>query len=607
MVWQRPLIGSRPVAVLGAGVLGRRIACTFVAGGYNVHIRDPSAEARTAAIQYIDENKQQYAQNLPVSVGVVRPGIYAAFEDIPSAVSGAWLVVEAVPEKIELKIETFAELDRAAPSDCILGSNSSSFKSSLMLDKVANRDRRRLICNIHYTMPPDIRTVELMTDGETEPAIFPFLSDILTKCGMLPATARKESTGFIFNRLWAAVKREILLILDEGVSDPQEIDKLWEHMFQARVTPCRLMDRVGLDTVAFIEDNYIHERGLDGTHTVGFLRENYINKGRLGLKSDKGGLYPPAAPERHETVSQPDVYLLDVGLGGNLENLESVTTNGKILRRDGATGKVKTLVSGLPAPDGIDISPSTGRMYWTNMGASLSGRNGSVQSARLDGTDVQTLISQGGVHTPKQAVVVESQQMLYFCDREGMGVHRVSLDGKKHEVLVQRSPPADDSCPLAALTSWCVGIAVDEKAGKIYWTQKGASKSSQGRVFRANIDIPAGETASNRSDIELVFENLPEPIDLEIDAETETLYWTDRGEHPRGCSLNSAFVGVLKGKPDIIARHFHEPIGLKLDLGRRQIFVTDLGGSLYSVNVDTGVKTVLLNDDGCYTGITATD
>ena len=195
MAWQPPVIGLRPVAVLGAGVLGRRIACTFVAGGYNVHIRDPSAEAREAAIQYIDENKQQYAKNLPASRGAVKPGSYAAFEDIATTVAGAWLVVEAVPEKIELKIDTFAELDRAAPADCILGSNSSSFKSSLMLDKVASKDRRRLICNIHYTMPPDIRTVELMTDGETEPAVFLFLSDILESCGMLPATARKESTG----------------------------------------------------------------------------------------------------------------------------------------------------------------------------------------------------------------------------------------------------------------------------------------------------------------------------------------------------------------------------------------------------------------------------
>jgi len=378
-------------------------------------------------------------------------------------------------------------------------------------------------------------------------------------------------------------------------------------MFQARVLPCKLMDRIGLDTVAFIEDNYIQERGLDGAQTVGFLRENYISQGCLGLKSDRGGLYPRTTPnaETSTGTAQPDVYFLDVGIGGNLKQIDSFATNGKILRRDGATGQVETLVSGLPAPDGIDISPSTGRMFWTNMGSSIRACCGSVMSARLDGTDVQILIPEGGVHTPKQAVVVESQQRLYFCDREGMGVHRVGLDGKNHAVLVQRSTPASDASPLAALSSWCVGIAVDVEAGKIYWTQKGVSKSSQGRIFRAGIDIPAGETAANRSDIEVVFENLPEPIDLEIDAETETLYWTDRGEHPLGCSLNRASVGAAKGKPEIIARHFHETIGLKLDLGRRQILVTDLGGSLYSVNADTGAKEVLFSDDGCYTGVTA--
>lgn len=393
----------------------------------------------------------------------------------------------------------------------------------------------------------------------------------------------------------------------EDVSDPAEIDKLWEHMFQARVLPCQLMDRIGLDTVAFIEDNYIQERGLDGTRTADFLRQTYISQGRLGLKSDKGGLYPPATPRREtpKSTAQPDIYFLDVGLGGNLKEIESVAKNGKVLRRSGATGQVETLVSGLAAPDGIDISPSTGRMYWTNMGRSLAARNGSVMSARLDGTDVQTLVPEGGVHTPKQAVVVECQQRLYFCDREGMGVHRIGLDGKNHEVLVQRSAPASDAGPLAALTSWCVGITVDTRAGKIYWTQKGTSKSSQGCIFRAGIDIPAGETASSRSDIEVVFEKLPEPIDLEIDDETETLYWTDRGEHPLGCSLNRAFVGADKGKPEIIARHFHETIGLKMDLGRRQVLVTDLGGSLYSVNVDTGAKEVLFRDDGCYTGVAA--
>ena len=237
------------------------------------------------------------------------------------------------------------------------------------------------------------------------------------------------------------------------------------------------------------------------------------------------------------------------------------------------------------------------------MGSSAVAHDGSIMSARLDGADVQVVIPRGGVHTPKQVVVVESQQRLYFCDREGMGVHRVGFDGQNHEVLVQRSLFGGDTRPLSEPTSWCVGVAVDAKSGMIYWTQKGPSKSFQGRIFRAGIDIPPGETASNRSDIELMFGNLPEPIDLEIDTETTTLYWTDRGEHPWGCSLNRAVVGVRMGGPEIVARHFHEPIGLKLDPGRRRVFVADLGGSLYSVNVDNGTTTVLHRDDGCYTGI----
>lgn len=79
----------------------------------------------------------------------------------------------------------------------------------------------------------------------------------------------------------------------EGVSDAEEIDRLWSNMFNTDVAPCKMMDNVGLDTVAFIEDNYIRERGLDGKMTVDWLRENYIAQGKLGNKSDKGGLLPP--------------------------------------------------------------------------------------------------------------------------------------------------------------------------------------------------------------------------------------------------------------------------------------------------------------------------
>lgn len=86
------------------------------------------------------------------------------------------------------------------------------------------------------------------------------------------------------------------MILAEGVSDADQIDKLWKNMFQAQIAPCSLMDKVGLDTIAFIEDNYIQERGLDGRLTVDWLRENYISQGKLGDKSDKSGLLSPSSP-----------------------------------------------------------------------------------------------------------------------------------------------------------------------------------------------------------------------------------------------------------------------------------------------------------------------
>ncbi|KAK3396683.1 hypothetical protein B0T20DRAFT_442759 [Sordaria brevicollis] len=619
MTWSPPIIGSRPVAILGGGVLGRRIATSYVAAGFNVHIRDPFPQARIDALKYIDENKESYTSFCPSGRPSSGYGTYTASEDIESAVKDAWLVIEAVPEKIELKIDTFAELDKYAPKDCIIGSNSSSFKSSLMIEKVSE-ERKRLCCNVHYTMPPTIRTVELMTDGFTHEEIFPFLSEVLRKCGMLPATARKESTGFIFNRLWAAVKREILLILTEGVSDAAEIDRLWSHMFQTSVLPCQLMDRVGLDTVAFIEDNYINERGLDGSSTVGWLRSNYISQGKLGLKTpEQGGLYPPASvevnpplnsavsasSEKQEKKEMPPLFLLDVGLGSNspsYPSLAGISTNGKILRLDSPNSPPKALVTGLPAPDGIDVDPSADRMYWTNMGADVSARDGSLMSARLDGTDRKTLLSNGTLTTPKQLILVKDplspngSEKLYFCDREGLSVHRCNVDGSGHEVLVQNPGTAKD------IKHWCVGITVDLARRKFYWTQKGPSKSNQGRIYRANLDFLPGEDGSNRSDIEVVFEGLPEPIDLEIESETGVLYWTDRGEHPRGSSLNCAQVEGDK-TVKLLARHFHEPIGLKLDLGRGQIFVSDLGGSVYAVDVKTGKKTVVHRDEGSYTGI----
>jgi 3-hydroxyacyl-CoA dehydrogenase len=200
--------------------------CVWASAGYNVTILDPNAQQLLDGMAYIRENVESYAQK----TGQV-PGTALAFEDMPDAVADAWLVIEAVPEKVQLKIDTFAELAVLTPDDCILASNSSSYKTSEILEKVPAATKTRIL-NMHYYMPPQCMIVELITDGYTEERIFPFMVERSREAATLPYVARKESTGFIFSRLLAAVKGEALTILEEGVSIPEEIDSVWPIVYQ---------------------------------------------------------------------------------------------------------------------------------------------------------------------------------------------------------------------------------------------------------------------------------------------------------------------------------------------------------------------------------------
>jgi 3-hydroxyacyl-CoA dehydrogenase len=212
--------------------------CIWASAGYTVHLRDPDSHQLDSGIAYIEEQVSTYATKTGRSPGKTIP-----YEALDAAILTAWLVIEAIPEKLPLKITTFADLATHAPADAILASNSSSYKTSEMLSRVPDHVKPRVL-NMHYYMPPQCMIIELMTDGFTHQAIFPFMVERCREGATEPYVARKESTGFIFNRLWAAVKREVLTILAEGVSVPEELDAMWETMFvEGRVSPCRTMDR----------------------------------------------------------------------------------------------------------------------------------------------------------------------------------------------------------------------------------------------------------------------------------------------------------------------------------------------------------------------------
>jgi len=291
------------------------------------------------------------------------------------------------------------------------------------------------------------------------------------------------------------------------------------------------------------------------------------------------------------------------------------TTSARIFFLDAGGGRVssanadgsdlKTIINeGRKFPDGIVVDIAAGHIYWTNMGNSPVVNDGSIERADFDGRNITSIIRPGGTFTPKQLQLDEKNRKLYWCDREGMRVMRASLDGSNIETLVDSSE--GDSRPGKDAKKWCVGIAVDAEDGKFYWTQKGAEKAGEGRIFRANIELPKGQTPANRKDIELLYEALPEPIDLELDLANRTLYWTDRGNPPRGNTVNRAPIDPKSGngsEPEILVNHLMEGIGLAFDLNGGRMFITDLAGSVYSANLDGSNKKTLLVGEGNLTGI----
>jgi hypothetical protein len=259
----------------------------------------------------------------------------------------------------------------------------------------------------------------------------------------------------------------------------------------------------------------------------------------------------------------------------------------------------RTIVTNCRLCDGIVVDVAAGHIYWTNMGVP-SLNDGSIERADPDGKNRKVIIPQGGTFTPKQIHLDKANGKLYWCDREGMRVMRANLDGSQIETLVVAGRGDDDRRDQ---TRWCVGITIDPKRRQIYWTQKGPTKGGLGRIFRAGVEIPQGETAATRSDIEVFFDGLPEPIDLELDLENRVLYWTDRGDPPRGNTVNRAPIDVKPDAPEIVLTHLMEGIGIALDVPHDRMLVTDFAGSIYSARLDGSGEKNFLYAQGNLTGI----
>ena len=296
----------------------------------------------------------------------------------------------------------------------------------------------------------------------------------------------------------------------------------------------------------------------------------------------------------HEAIDQAPIGATRTGrlfvLELNAGRIHSMKTDGTDRKTIACDGRY---------PDGVAVDAEAGHVYWTNMGVP-SLNDGSIERANLDGSYRTTIIPQGATHTPKQLHLDLAGRKIYWSDREGMRVMRSNLDGSNIETLIATGDPEANRNEQ---WRWCVGITVDPEAGKFYWTQKGADNENVGRILRASIDMPAGESASKRSDIELLFDKLPEPIDLELDLDNRILYWTDRGNPPHGNTVNCAAIDEADAAPQILVSDLMEGIGIALDLAGNRMFFTDLAGTIYSADLDGTNLHRILGAQGNLTGI----
>jgi 3-hydroxybutyryl-CoA dehydrogenase len=285
------------VAIIGAGSMGQQISLQLTAHGSRILLVDPDDGARQRAEAYIRDTGQALAESGTLdqraSTSIDRVTMVDRFE---GNLGQCWLVLEAVPERMDLKRDLFARLSSDVDAETILATNSSSFRSGLLADVTEHPER---LMNIHFLNHPWMRpAVELMTSGHTDEAHLGNVYTFLRNSGLYPVLVKGESTGFLFNRIWRAIKKESLKVVAGDHGTPEDIDRFWCMSTGLKMGPFALMDRVGLDVVLDIERHYASESGDPNDEPPAFLLE-MVERGQLGMKSGQGFYDYPDPPFEH--------------------------------------------------------------------------------------------------------------------------------------------------------------------------------------------------------------------------------------------------------------------------------------------------------------------
>lgn len=266
------------ITIIGAGFTGKQITARSALYDYSVRLYDISSDALEEATNFLSKtfrpkDKRDKYENVELKT------------DLSEALKNADLVIEAVPEKLELKREVFSQIDQFAPSHAIIATNSSSFPVSKLENAVKRKDK---VLNLHFYPPIPARPmVDIMRGSETSEKTFQKGIEWIESIECTPLKVKKEIMGFAFNRIWRAVKREALHMWAGGYVDFKTIDTAWKIFTGMNMGPFETMDAIGLDVVYNVEKSYFNESGDPKDKPPEKFKEK-IEKGELGLKSGKG-------------------------------------------------------------------------------------------------------------------------------------------------------------------------------------------------------------------------------------------------------------------------------------------------------------------------------
>ena len=279
-------------------------------------------------------------------------------------------------------------------------------------------------------------------------------------------------------------------------------------------------------------------------------------------------------------------------------------TGARVLTANAQNPVARVLVASAgQGPDGVAVDVVGGHIYWTGMGVP-SANDGFIMRSDLDGTNVKTLVPAGGTYTPKQIKLDLAGGKMYWSDREGMRVMRANLDGSSIETLVTTGQTDTDRMDNSR---WCVGIALDLARGYFYWSQKGPADGHVGTLRRAHIAMPAGQTSLTRTDIEILYDLLPEPIDIDLDLTAGYIYWTDRADNTVSrapIEIPAGFTAATRTDRQILVKNVPVAIGVALDLARGKVYYTSgMNGALGRANLDGTDDESLIPMAGNLTGI----